>query len=87
MPWKKLHDGNVFSDPTYGKNALWHHPTDPSRGKKKQHGSVLDMALFFNLSYNTEDKIKGITSTSVVVSIKQLRGRQFPTNLLDPLKK
>ena len=21
MPWKKLHDGDVFSDPTHGKNA------------------------------------------------------------------
>ena len=58
MPWKKLHDGNVFSDPTYGKNALWHHPTDPSRGRKKHDGSVLDRALFFNLSYNTEELCK-----------------------------
>jgi len=33
-----------------------------------------------------QDKIKGITSTSVVVSIKQLRGRQFPTNPLGPIK-
>jgi len=40
MPWKTLIDGNVFSDPTHGKNAWWHHPTDPSRGKKKQDGSV-----------------------------------------------
>jgi len=33
-----------------------------------------------------QDKIKGITSTSLVVSIKQLRGRQFPTNPLGPIK-
>ena len=33
-----------------------------------------------------QNKIKGITSTSVVVSIKQLRGRQFPTNPLGPIK-
>jgi hypothetical protein len=46
MPWKKLHDGNVFSDPTHGKNCMMAPSNGPISWKKLHDGNVFSDSTF-----------------------------------------